>query len=397
MKKYYDWIINHWWVILICITIAYIVVVSIINIPELNRVTATTFYYFNQIIAPLGVILGLILGYPLLKRKLIDSYITKQFEIIHENNRIVRKECLRLKEKYPIKYISQNLNQEYLTMILDDVKRLNELAIDANPDAYKYSHLLYKSLETFSGKTKSEIPNNFYERYYCETISAFVHNHIDQIYLYSKSIGFVPQNSNIQEKLILVSKLKKYVTDNKYYQVEGIDYPYSYRHTSALLVAFFSTNIKCLSDTNGLLFQSSYEEAPSPSPFARIMYNQSIYMPLVLEGEKLVNILIPKLVFVGYIRQKSTKIESGISTHYLICHYANISKFGFVDGCIKDKQSLSTYRDTYIEKTVLNIADIERFDINGERIIIQIGEEKAMEYFIQFKDALCRKMDKEIR
>lgn len=397
MKKYYGWIISHWWVILICIMIIYIVVVSVINNPELNRITTTAFYYFNQIIAPLGVIIGLILGYPLLKRKLIDSYITKQFEIIHDNNRIVRKECLQLKEKYPIKYISQSLNQEYLTVILDDVKRLNELAIDANPDAYKYSYLLYKSLETFSGKIKSDIPDNFYESYYCETLSTFVHNHIDRIYLYSKSIGFVPQKNNIKEKIILTSKLKRYITDNKYYQVEGIDHTLLYKHTSALLVAFFLTNIKCLSATNSLLFQSSYEEAPSPCPFARIMYSQSIYMPLVLEGEILMDILVPKLVLVGYVRMKSTKIESGISTYYIICHYANISEFGFVDGCIKDKQSLSKYKDAYIEDAVFNVADIDKFDINGERIIIQIDEKIAMRYFVQIKDALCKKMDKEIR
>jgi len=396
MKKYHDWIMNYWWVIVICIMTIYVVVISIINYPELNRVTTTAFNYFNQIISPLSLILGLILGYPLLKRKLIDSYITKQFEIIHDNNRIIRKECLRLRDKYPVKYISQKLNQEFLTTILDDIKKLNELAIDANPYTYKYSYLLFKSLQIFSEKTKSEIPNNYNEAYYCETLSNFVNNHIDQIYQYSKSIGFIPKNSNIKEKPILVSKLKKYVTDNKHYLVEDIDQSLSNKHSSALLVTFFSTNINCLNDTNGLLFQSCYKTAPSPSPFARIMYNQSIYMPLLLEGEKLMNIIVPELVLVGYVRRKSTNLESGISTHFLVCHYANISMCGFVNSYIKDSHSLSTYKDTYIEETVFNHADIESFAINGESIIIKINEEIAMKYFFQVKNALCRKMDLEI-
>ena len=396
MKKYLDWMINHWWVILICIVTVYIIVVSIINIPELNRVTTTSFNYFNQIIAPLGVILGIILGYPLLKRKLIDSYITKQFEIIHDNNRIVRKECLRLKQKYPVKYISQYLNQEFLAMLLEDVKKLNELAIDANPDAYKYSYLLYKALETFSEKIKSNIPYISHERYFIETLSTFVHNHIDQIYLYSKSIGFIPQNSNIKEKPILVSKLKEFVTDNKYYHVEDIDHSLSNKPTSALLVTFFSTTFRSLSTQNGFLFQSCYETAPTPSPLARIMYNQSIYLPLVLEGKKIMNFVDPILVLVGYVREESLMVESGISTDYLVCHYANISNFGFVSGCIKEKQSLSTYKDTYIQETVFNPSDIEEFRINGESITIKISEEIAMKYFIQVKEALCKKMDEEI-
>jgi len=108
------------------------------------------------------------------------------------------------------------------------------------------------------------------------------------------------------------------------------------------------------------------------------------------------NIIVPELVLVGYVRRKSTNLESGISTHFLVCHYANISMCGFVNSYIKDSHSLSTYKDTYIEETVFNHADIESFAINGESIIIKINEEIAMKYFFQVKNALCRKMDLEI-
>jgi len=391
------WIINQWWVILIYLIILFVVIVSLMNVPELNRVTTTVFNYLNQIIAPLGVIIGLSLGYPLLKHKLIDGYITKQFEITHENNRVVKRECLNLKEKYPDEYISKTLNQEYLTDILHDVKRLNELAIDANPEVYNYSYLLYKSLQIFCNKTQGGIPENFHEQYYCETLSRFVFNHVDRIYRYSKSIGYTPRNTDIKEKQILASILNKYVTDNKYYVIENFDDSLSFKHASALLVSFFSTNIRSLSDTNGLLFQSCYEVIPSPSPFARIMYNQKIYLPLVLTGEKLLNIFVPQLVLVGYTRQKSTKLESGVSVHYFVCHYSNISTFGFVDGCIKEKKILSEYKDTYVGCETLNIDDIESFDIKGESLIIKVSEENAMKYFTRVKDSLSKQMNNETR
>jgi len=395
IRNFGHWILNQWWVILICLIILYVVIVSIINVPELNRVTTTVFNYLNQILAPLGVIIGLSLGYPLLKHKLIDGYITKQFEITHENNRVVKRECLNLREKYPDEYISRTLNQEYLASILQDVKRLNELAIDANPEVYKYSYLLYKSLQIFSKKTQGGIPENFHEKYYCETLSGFVNNHVDRIYRYSKSIGNTPRNRNIKEKQILVSILNKYVTDNKYYEIENFNDSLSFKHASALLVSFFSTNIQCLSDTNGLLFQSCYEVIPSPSPFARIMFNQNIYLPLVLTGENLLNIFVPQLVLVGYTRQKSTKLDSGISVHYFVCHYSNISDCGFVDGFIKEKKTLSEYKDTYVESETLNTDDIESFDIIGESIIIKVSEKNAMKYFTQVKDILSQKMNNE--
>ncbi len=294
VKKKIKLIAKNWWLVLILIFVIYFIVVSLVNNSELNRITNAFLGYCDKMFTPLGVILGLILGYPILKKKLVDSYITKQFKIIHDNNRIVRKECLRLKEKYPVKYISKPLNHKFIEEIINDVKKLSELAIDANPDSYKYSYLLYKSLYTFGDQTTNGTPNNFDENYYCETISTFVFNHVEQIYLYSKSIGFLPKNNVIREKSILSSKLNKYVTENKYYQVDGIDYSLKYKKASALLVTFFSININCLMANNGLLFQSCYKPVPSPSPFARIMYSQNLYMPLILEGEKFMNVLIPK-------------------------------------------------------------------------------------------------------
>ncbi len=387
---------DFWWIILICLMIVFIIVVSIVNNPELNRATTTAFSYFKQIMASLCAIIGLILGYPLLKRKLIDSYVIKQFEIIHENNRIVRKECLNLKEKYPIKYISNELNLNFLSVIVEDIKRLNELAIDANPDAYMYTYLLYKSLQRFKERTVNNIPKSYYESYYCETLSTFIYNHVEQVYRYSKSIGFVPNKSDIKVSPILNSKLKKYVIDNKYYHVEGIDHSFSLKKASALLVSFFSTNFSSLNSKNGLLFKCSYESVPSPSPIARIMFNQNVYIPLVLEGEIVLNFAKPTLRLVGYVRETSTKLESGVSTNYLICHYANISNFGFVNSLIKNEDSLKRYKDTYLGKTFLNTEDIEEFYKNGESIIVKIEEENAIKYFTQAKKILRKKMNKEI-
>ncbi len=392
MKKVINLILNYWWIILICILTLYIILVSILNCPELTRITTTTFSYFSQIIAPLGVILGLILGYPLLKRKLIDSYITNQFEIIHENNRVLRKECLRLKEKYPVKYISQRISEEYLETVVTDLENLNRLAIDANPDSYKYSYLLFKSLKKF----KEEWKIHQFENYYNETISTFIYNHLDNIYNYSKSIGFVPENSNIKVKQILNPRIGKYVIDNKYYEIDGFDQSITYKKASALLVLFYYTNIRCSSMDNGLLFKSCYKSAPSPSPFARIMHNQKIYIPLILKGESDIGVFIPTLVFVGYERIETTLLESGISTHYLVCHYANISQVGFVEGCIKSKESLSDYKDAYLAETVIRLEDLKDFKVNKESISFKISEKDAMKYYVNVKNHLCKKMDNEI-
>lgn len=165
---------SNWWIVLICFLIIFIFVISFVNDSNLNRFTSDFLNYLNMIVAPVGIILGLVLGYPLIKKKLVESYVTKQFDIIHMNNQLVRKDCLRLKEKYPVKNISQDLTDEYISEALEDIRILNENAIDANQDAYKYSYLLYKSLLKFKDYTINSIPHNYYERYYCETLGTCV-------------------------------------------------------------------------------------------------------------------------------------------------------------------------------------------------------------------------------
>ena len=60
MKKWVSKIKDYWWVILICLLIIYVVTVSILNLPCLNRVTKDTLDYLNLLVPPIGVILGLI-------------------------------------------------------------------------------------------------------------------------------------------------------------------------------------------------------------------------------------------------------------------------------------------------------------------------------------------------
>ena len=104
-SKIQDWCKRNWWIlILICIILIAVVLVwfeiedGITKLKELGELA-------NVLLTPICLILGLVLGYPLLKRKLVDGYITKQFEIIHEANRAVRKQCLTLRDKYAVKYI----------------------------------------------------------------------------------------------------------------------------------------------------------------------------------------------------------------------------------------------------------------------------------------------------
>ena len=138
------WLKNNWWWSLL-IVILLICIVLVLWCPSFIEKTKTIIQLYSEFLSPTAIVLGLVLGYPLLKRKLVDGHITKQFEIINEANRKVRNEALRLKAKYPIEQDFTPISKEYLTSVYEDVCSLNELSFEANSVLYKYTELLRRA------------------------------------------------------------------------------------------------------------------------------------------------------------------------------------------------------------------------------------------------------------
>lgn len=392
-SKIQDWCKRNWWIlILICIALIAVVLVlfeienGITKLKELGELA-------NVLLTPICLMLGLVLGYPLLKRKLVDGYITKQFEIIHEANRAVRKQCLCLRDKYPTKYISNKLSHEDVVEALEDIRHLNELAMDANNLVYQYSYLVYNALIKFEENTGNNETSGGLALTYKETLHTWMHNHIIRIYQYARSIGSIPQ-IEVTEQKVLVDRMDKFVTDNTYYEIENLDKSIFYKHNSALLAIFTSINNRCLNDNDWILRRCCFEAAPSPYPYALLMYNNSIYIPPVITGEKHFNFIEEKLYLVGYKKKISTNFPSGNSSNYYECMYANISDFGFVS-LVRDIDDIAKYRDSYLDIDI-NIDGISKFEKYGEMIRFCITEEAVVKNYYQNAKRLKDKLETEI-
>jgi hypothetical protein len=386
---------KYWWIILICAIVIYLIVVGVMNIPNINKVTERILNYIDLLITPLGVILGLILGYPLLKRKLIGEYVSKQFKIMLDANRTIGKKCLMLNDKYSIKNCQENLTSEYLNKAVEDLRTLYEMSIDANPYAYRYSSLVYHSLLSFKEQIKLSHTQNPNEQYYLYNVNIFICIHLNKIYKYSKSIGVVP-NNEITKKKFPLTKINKFITGDIIYEMPGVNIPDLYDNASALLVYFYNNNNKMLYTGSkiGLLLQCCYKSAPTPSPFARLMFDEGIYIPLILDHNGY------KLFLIGYERWKTMNSTSVFYSYK--CIYANISSNTvFVSYTINNKKSFSQCTDDYIKdynkdfKLVDDIGD--NFSVSGEQITIEVGEQKVKEYFNKVKKSLLRKMKEELK
>lgn len=394
MQRIKDWGIwcwHHWWIPVMIIIMGSVVVVALFGNDSSVQRMEIIGDAFTQIITPLCAVLGIILGYPLLKKKLVDGYITKQFDIIHDANRSVRKKCQELKQKYRPKYISTALTKEYIDEAVEDVKELIDLAIDANPDAYSYTSIINDALYYVQEECKNGIPayNNMS---YCEGLSTWLHYHIEQIQKYSSSIGVVPTNE-IKKRQILNDRIKDFVTNNYYYEIENMTTRPTVAHNSALLVVFFSLNNQYLSNNEYVLMESCFKAVPTPCAFARIMYNRSIYIPLTLKGEPIMGIFHKELILVGFKRWNSTSLGSGTTSVKYVCTYANISDCGYCSIINKDN-ILSDFSDSYLD--VPNcLKELKSFSQHGEMIQLSITEEEAMRNYEQLAKRLHDKLQSE--
>lgn len=362
------WCHLNWWLI----TIVIVILITIIStLTDTNDILNEWAESLTKLLTPTSIILGLILGYPLLKKKLTESYIAKQFDIMDNANRAVRTKCIELQDKYSQAKRSNHITIEYIAEAQDDFLELRQKAIDAAPDVYKYANLIYQSLsnlyEIYERQDKEQVFD------YKEQLSTWLNEQTHEIYDYSKSVGCIPTGMTKSKKR-LNKRLSEFVSGNSFIEVGDIDHSIDYLHSAAMLVIFYGKNNHIFDYNNINYFLACYKSAPSPSPFARLMYNSAIYFPPVLRGQKKLIFHYPELFLIGYSRRISSSPKG--EERYYICTYANMSNVSFVIGTIHNLDSLTEYKDGYLD-IPFSIENLSDFSKTGEVIQFRISVEEA--------------------
>ena len=382
-ENFTKWCKINWWILLLISIVFFSLIFSILGKNNIIDNWAKT---LTNILTPTSIILGLVLGYPLLKKKLTESYIAKQFDIMDNANRVVRAKCILLQDKYIQGYRSSEITVEYITEAKKDILELRQLAIDAIPDVYRYINLIYRTLMEM--EKYYSIFGESMHFYYKEELSTWLNEQLHETYNYSRTIGVLP-NGATRSKKRLNNRLSKFVSDNYFIEIEDLDRTIDYFHNSSMLVIFYAKNNALFSKDHLYWFKSCYKAAPSPSPYARLMYNSCIYIPLILKSKSKLLLHYAELYLMGYTRMTSGSFDGKEETYY-ICTYANLSNVSFVEGTIQNIDSLKEYGDGYLN-IELPLDNFTKFSKHKEFIQVQISEEAAVS---QYNDIAYRLQSK---
>ena len=134
---------------------------------------------------------------------------------------------------------------------------------------------------------------------------------------------------------------------------------------------------------------------PTPSPLARLLFNKKLYLPLVLrhKGKNPFNI---ELVLIKFVNHEIHNIDDGTIKYEIEGIYANITSVGFVEGSIKDKNSLNEYKDVYLDDSTFDFSKIIYFDKYGENINFKFETKVAQEYFYKNEKKIRNRIKKEL-
>ncbi|WP_270547302.1 hypothetical protein [Butyricimonas paravirosa] len=378
------------WCVLVVMIVA-IIGVSIYNNDNVNTIMHNFLNYLNLLVVPFGVILGILYGYPLLKQKITEGHIGKQFDLIQETNRMIRIECLNLKQK-----VNPNLTErdtpltiEYLNTISNDIDHLNKLSIDASSDIHTYLNLLSKSIVALKKIIKDNvIEGDTYAMWY---FNLFISHHLSYIQSIAGLIRPIPSNRDLKKMSIITDDLAPYVKNNIYYTIEGIEHSLDSSATSTSSVAFISHSRTV--SPNCSYFYACYNAVNKVAPVVRCMYHDQIYAPAILAlnmqdtGKLIDKVLfkVMRLSLIGY------KLDKNVVTESTSCdlYYTSTSVLGLVN----DENFIKTSEDAYINSPSFSQIEILNFKPLGQRVVmIKVSASDLEILFLQNRSILEDKM-----
>lgn len=384
---------NWWWLIMVVLIVLTTICIFTANSEKLFLWADL----LTKVMTPCSIFLGIILGYPLLKKKLTEQYINKQFDVMDAANRGVRHKVIEFQDKYRPENISSELNMDYIDAIANDIRDLRQVALDATPDVYRYINLIFKTITEFSN-IYSSLDTTSSALLSKRNIQTWLYFQLHEVFSYSKSIGILPSGETVKRKVVYDKGITPYVSNNIIIEIKDIAHSIDYYRDDAMLVLFWDISLTCLNSSSLSIFKSIYNSIPSPSPLARLLLSKKIYFPLEFSKDSDFMNMPYKSRFqlIGFERCYVCD-SNGNEDNYYLCFYSGIVTQGVTDCTIKNISSLYQHKDSFLNFDV----DLNKFrkftKVDVKTFSLQIPVLEANNYFTSVRSQLESKLRNETR
>ncbi|PSR53510.1 hypothetical protein AHMF7605_08220 [Adhaeribacter arboris] len=301
----------------------------------------------------LVALLGLILAYPLLKRKLIENHIISALNKIQETNREIHKQSQKLCDTYlPSTFNDKIIAKEDIESVLRDIKDIYYLSQEGSSDA---TTLLFYLKNTLQGTQKNYVLETKYIMFSTQLYGLII-KILSDVNFYCSQVVQVPKSTKIEAiNLLNYKELRGYVTHSDVYKYkyfnQGVIYdPKSLHHT------LFYQSIN--RSNNSSIKRAAFQIHQNVAPIINLLFVNKIYAPPVLKPPKDPLFGADNLIFlIGFSIKNQFKIGQGheLPKELVELTYSNPrDDFHFIESI--DFESIQNdVKDIYIENSQFSL------------------------------------------
>lgn len=387
---------------LIYVLIAFAVVVIIVSALRSYGVEGDKIeWWFNavqQLLVITGLILGIVLGYPLLERGLRDDNIKEVVKDIQASNIKVGRSSVEV-----IDYLIEAADRPDFFLEKKDIEELREKIRSLYYEAFIASkeiatilsllhELLIRLLREF-GKPEAEnirVPKG---RFYQLILTA-----LQRVVFFATKAVVLPASSKTKEVSFLNERLANYVSDNEFKKFADLERGASFNTTNSILINLLGE----INSLNQPIVSKSFAKIHlDPSAILRILHLHEVYIPPVIRSDKAKSEFgkMANLYLVSFelITEHHSK-EDAVPKKVIKALYANLNA-GFVFASTLTKDMLvHDYTDDFFGDQRLSDWKVQRYIYHGNEVFeITVDRELAEQQYQRRKAAILQKMKEDIK
>jgi len=346
--------------------------------------------YTKEIVTIIGLAAAIALGYPALRKKLIEDHVKKIIDEIQSSNKEIKVLCQSLSDKHLSRtYKSEILSIHDIQQTYNELDDLHKKALNASQEVLTFTFLLKRTVQ---GILRSYDPKNHAYRIFSDEFYGFYIQVLYEIAFFATKIVNIPASPKTVRIKYLTRVIEKYVTYNKYKKFKYFEQGVDYHVASPLLLSFYG---RLCNYHNIIILRAAYKIFKSPAPIIRLLYLNGFYFPPVLKKKE------PSLFFpmsfhlIGFKRQTQYGEKGEKEIVSLI--YANISEMVNFTKSIKKEEIENEFVDDYISSKDVDIKKAIKIDFgNLENVTIDFERSYIKDLFKKNKRLIKDKMLKEI-
>lgn len=346
--------------------------------------------YIIQIATIAALLLGVILGYPAILRKLQEEHIKELIKTTQETNNKIKRKSIEIINKYSTRaYKDVVITKNEIQEIYNEIVKLNEESVDASKEVNTLTFLLKT---TFQGILRYYNPGNNKDIYSSELFNLYL-SILGEVVFFTTKVVNLPRRVSTSKIKRINKKLDKFLNQNTFKKYKYFEQGLDYSSCNAVVFSFYA-NVFAIE--NHIFYRAAYNIIKNPAPIIRMLYLEKLYIPPILKKEK--DVLFFKdfyLHLIGYkiYDYKSEKEEKKI----VKCYYANISdSYAWIHNINLDDLK-NNFKDNYLnnnkKEIVLKINSLKEY--KPECIAIELDFNFLNRLFIENRKFIKQKMIQE--